>query len=160
MQKCGDNLLPASYFSKTLNKAEQTYENLKRELTAIVKGVLALNNYLYGRHFFIISDCNSLEHFDYVVSPADIITRWLMTLIEYSFEFTHIPGKTNVLADYFLRTSFPNTAELHTNPELSSDQILPVDVEKINPFAVLNVNNNCFSNPLNNLSANEAPQHQ
>ena len=160
MQKCGDNLLPVSYFSKTLNKTEQRYENLKWELMAIVKDVLTFKHYLWGRRFFIISDCKVLEHFDHVVSPADIITRKLMTLSKYNFEFKHIPVKSNAVADYFSRTPFPNTANLQTNPELlSSDQILPVDVvEKINAFAVLNANNNCFSHPPNNLSANEAQQ--
>ena len=96
---------------------------------AIVKGVLAFKYYLYGRCFFIISDCKALEHFDCVMSPADIITRWLMTLSEYDFEFKHIQGKSNILADYFSRAPFPNIADLQENLELlSSDQVLPVDV--------------------------------
>lgn len=161
MQKCGDNLLPVSYFSKTLNKAERKYENLKRELMAITKGVLAFKYYLYGRPFFIVSDCKALEHFDRVVSPTDIVSRWLMTLKEYDLKFRHVSGKDNVLADYLSRTPFPDTANLQTNPELlMSKEILPVDVaEQINIFTVKDSNICQFSNPPTKLTPQEAKDY-
>lgn len=133
MQKHGDDLLPISYFSKMLKDSESRYPAIQLELMAIVKGVCAFEYYLRGRHFFILSDSKPLKHFKKVVSPANIISRWLLTLGEYDFSFEHIPGKNNVLADFFSRTPFPDTEDLSNNPQLvNSEQVLPVDIESIN----------------------------
>lgn len=133
MQKQGDDLLPISYFSKTLKESESRYPAIQLELMAIVKGVCAFEYYLRGRHFFILSDSKPLKHYSKISSPANITSRWLLTLGEFDFTFEHLPGKENILADFFSRTPFPDTVNLNNCPELmNSDQVLPVDIENVN----------------------------
>lgn len=56
-----------------------------------------------------------------------------MALCEFEYTFGHVPGKDNVLNDFFSRTPFPDTSSLKTNPNLSnSEQVLPVDIESVN----------------------------
>ena len=134
MQQQGNKLLPISYFSKSLKKAEQNYPPIKLELLAIVKGIEAFKYYLYGKHFTIISDSQPLKHYKKVTSPSDITTNWLLKLSEYDYSFQHIPGKINVLADFFSRTSFENNSEdLNKNPNIiNSNDILPIINENLN----------------------------
>lgn len=128
LQEFDKQLLPISYFSKALSPAETRYPAIKLELMAITKGVEAFRYFLYGRHFTVLSDSKPLSHYKKTTSPADITTRWLLQLGEYSFTFKHIAGKENLLPDYFSRLHEPPTVEdITSNPNLlCSDEPLPV----------------------------------
>lgn len=129
LQNFGDELLPVSYFSKTLNKHEKNYPAIKLELMAIVKGIHAFKYYLYNREFVILSDSAPLQHYKQVSSPTDLTTRWLLSISEYNFNFKHIPGQKNVLADYFSRVDqhLPKQDVTSKPSTLISDEILPVE---------------------------------
>lgn len=133
MQQYDDKLLPVSYFSKSLTPAETRYPAIQLELMAIYKGIIAFKQYLYNTHFVILSDSKPLSHYKRISSPADITTRWLMEISEYSFEFQHIPGKDNVLADYLSRLeSSPKKISISQQPEIiNSEEILPLEVNLI-----------------------------
>lgn len=125
-QKFNGQLHPISYFSKTLSKSEANYPALKLELMAIVKGVSAFRHYLFNRHFKVLSDSKPLEHFRRTTSPANIITRWLLELSEYSFTFKHIPGILNKLPDYISREAVIVQKDLSTDPNLlDTSEVLP-----------------------------------
>lgn len=47
---------PVSYYSRTLNKAEQNYSTTGKELLAIVDSVKHFRPYLFGKKFIIITD--------------------------------------------------------------------------------------------------------
>lgn len=145
LQEHDDEKLPVAYFSKALSSAEAKYPGIKHELMAIVRGVSAFRYYLYNRHFVILSDSKPLEFYKRCRSPADVTTRWLIELSEYSFTFRHLPGKNNVLADFLSRENFTNNSEtLISNPELmTSDEALPILNEKTEQEYTNNVNNDC-----------------
>ena len=127
MQKQDNELLPISYFSKVLSDAEKKYPPIKLELYALYKAITSFKYYLFGRHFYVLSDAKALDKYKRSSSPTDIITRWLMELSEFSFSFIHVPGKENVLADYLSRSAEPPTEDLSSNPDIiNSDKALPV----------------------------------
>jgi hypothetical protein len=128
MQENENILLPIAYFSKATSPAQQKYPALKLELLALYSSIKAFHFYLYNRPFIILSDSKPLAHYKSISSPATIITRWLMAISEYSFEFKHIPGQNNILADFLSRfEETPPHEDLNSNPSLiSSDQVLPV----------------------------------
>lgn len=113
---------PVSYFSRSLNKAEQNYPAIKLELYAIHRGMLAFKNYLFNTHFTVLSDSKPLQHYKKSTLPANIITRWLMDISEFSFDFKYIPGKSNILADYFSRSVDPDHHQ--TAIEEPEDQLI------------------------------------
>lgn len=128
LQKQGENLLPISYYSKMLSKSESNYPAIKQELMALHHGILAFKNFLFNTNFFVLSDAKSIEKYKKNSNPADLVTRWLMELSEFSFTFQHIPGKSNLLADYMSRlTDAPHSIDLNSNPELlKSKHVLPI----------------------------------
>lgn len=129
LQEHQGTLHPVSFFSKSLSKSEAKYPAIKLELMAIYKGVMAFKTYLYNRKFTVISDSKPLRHYRKITSPADIVTRWLLALSEYTFDFKYIPGPENVLADYFSRAVDPDLAQ----PAINSD-----DTDLILPFCDIN----------------------
>ncbi|GFY30248.1 hypothetical protein TNCV_4064991 [Trichonephila clavipes] len=60
----------------------------------------------------------NFKYYTDLQNPANIITRWLMNLSEYEFEFQHVKGKNNLLADYISR-------EKHGHADIPPERILP-----------------------------------
>ena len=52
---------PIVYASRALSNAERNYSNLEREALALVFGVKKFHQYIYGRHFSLVTDHKSLE---------------------------------------------------------------------------------------------------
>lgn len=128
-QMCDNQLIPIAYFSKSLKPSEKNYPALKIELMAIHRSVTAFKYYLFNRDFIILSDSKPLKKYKRITNPADCATRWLMELSQYSFVFQHIPGNTNVLADYLSRENFEQVQEtLSTNPELINEHTVPLPI--------------------------------
>lgn len=139
LQKKDDKLLPISFFSKALKNSESKYPPIKLELFAIFKGLNAFKYYLYGRTFKILSDSKPLAHYKKINMASDITSRWLAEISLYDFEFIHLPGKDNLLADLFSRTVFSkeNVQDLTSHPELiDSNEVLPISQETVNPVTV------------------------
>ncbi|GFT22627.1 retrovirus-related Pol polyprotein from transposon 297 [Nephila pilipes] len=122
MQKQDDGeLQPISYYSRTLTATESRYPANKIELLAIHNSVKYFREFLFGRKFTILSDHMNFKYHTNLQNPANIVARWLMDLSEYEFDFQHIKGKNNLLADYISR-------EKHGHADMSADTILPASM--------------------------------
>lgn len=137
MQEYDGNLHPISYYSKALTPAQKRYPAIKQELFAIYQGVTAFKQYLYNNPFTILSDSKPLEFYRKTKSPADIVTRWLLELSEYTFKFKHIAGNQNVMADYWSRMPNPDFREKCI--ESDGTPVLPF-VETVSPEEVNTLN--------------------
>jgi len=68
--------LPITYTSRLLNKAEQNYFIIEKELFAIVYSVQFFQSYIYGRKFTLVMDHQPLK---WLHSVKDPISRPIMT---------------------------------------------------------------------------------
>ncbi|KAL4153814.1 hypothetical protein QTP88_001647 [Uroleucon formosanum] len=92
-----------AYASRTLNKAEQSYNTREKELCAIVWGVKQYRPYLYGQKFNIITDHRALSWLFNVKDPGSRLIRWRLKLEEYEYEIHYKPGANNTNADALSR---------------------------------------------------------
>lgn len=94
-----------SYLSRTLNHAERKDATVEREALGMICGLLI------NRSLIIILRCKVEIQTDHrpllwllqVATPNGRIARWQTLLAEYYFNIKHIPGKTNVVADFLSR---------------------------------------------------------
>ena len=103
LQEVDGKLMPISYASRTLNKAERNYSVTKREALAVV---WALRHYKYlvlGYQIIIITDHKPLLAIFRKEPPDALMARWLVLVQEFAPHIRHIPGKTNILADSLSR---------------------------------------------------------
>ena len=102
LQKKDNNFVPIEFYSRKLKETESKYPSFKSELLAIHDSILHFSNYLYGRHFKILSDAKSLTYYIGLTKQPDIIARWLLDIQQYDFQINHIPGTQNP-ADFLSR---------------------------------------------------------
>ena len=90
---------PIAFASRILNRAEQNYSTIEKELTAIVWACKHFKPYLLGRNFTIITDHKPLTWMFSVKDPSSWLLRWRLLLEEFDYTIQYKAGKRNVNAD-------------------------------------------------------------
>ena len=98
-----DNIV--AIFTHKLSPSQINYDPCKKELLAVVTAIKHFDYLLSCNKFFIISDNQALT---WPNSPQNRTTnQWFEFLLGFDFEISHIPGKSNFLADFFSRLNHP-----------------------------------------------------
>lgn len=96
---------PVAYASRALNKAENNYSTIEKELLAVVWAIKHFRPYLYGKKFSICTDHRPLVYLFSMKEPSSRLTKFRLALEEYDFDITYIQGSRNVVADALSRIS-------------------------------------------------------
>jgi len=99
--------LSIAYTSRLLNKTEQNYSTIEKELLAIVYSVQFFRPYIYGRKFALVTDHQPLKWLHSVKDPTSRLARWRFKLAEYEYEVVYKAGKININADALSRNPIP-----------------------------------------------------
>jgi hypothetical protein len=94
---------PISFASRTLNKAEQNYFTIEKELTSIVWACSHFRPYILGRTFTIVTDHKPLTWMFSVKDPSFRLLRWRLLWEEFQYTIEYKTGKKNVNADALIR---------------------------------------------------------
>ena len=107
---------PIAFASRTLAPAERKYSQLDKEALAIVFGVDKFHQYLYGRHFTILSDHKPFQYLfavdrpiPHMVSPR--VQRWALTLSAFDYIISSRAGKLQGNADALSRLPLQHSPE-------------------------------------------------
>ena len=102
MQKHEETKFPVCYISRKLSSAEKNYNVSEYELLALIFCVKKLRYYLEGVEFILESDHDPLTFLNKHKADSGRLTRWSITLSEFSFLLEAIPGRENT-ADFLSR---------------------------------------------------------
>lgn len=94
---------PIAYASRTLNKAENNYSVIQKELLVIVWAVKYFRPYLYGRHFTIITDHRPLTCLFGIKDVSSQLMRWRLQLADCDYDITYSAGSEHSNADCLSR---------------------------------------------------------
>nr|XP_028571635.1 uncharacterized protein K02A2.6-like [Podarcis muralis] len=90
---------PIEFYSRTLSSTECNYAQIDKEALAVVAGVNKFHNYIYGRHFTIVTDHKPLlglfapdRQTPQILSPR--MLRWSIFLNAYDYALHHRPSKS------------------------------------------------------------------
>lgn len=92
-----------SYFSRRTTDTESRYHSYELETLAVVRAVEHFRHYLYGQHFTVFTDCNSLKASKSKTDLTPRVHRWWAFLQAYDFEIVHKQGSSMGHADYLSR---------------------------------------------------------
>jgi hypothetical protein len=134
---------PIAFASRSLSAAGNNYSQLDKEALAIVFGVKKFHQYVYGRHFTILTDHNPLErvhHPDKMTPPmaAAQIHRWALILSAYDYAIQYKEGIQNANADALSRLPLPDTPGSTPVPE---ETILLMELLETTPIRAEQVKN-------------------
>ena len=101
---------PVGYVSRQLNKAERNYTATEWECLAVVWSIGQFESFLIDKPFTIVTDHSALQWLATKRMENKRLTRWALTLQEYSYDIRHRPGKANANADALSRSPRPHTA--------------------------------------------------
>jgi len=105
---------PARYESGIWNDAELKYDAVKLECRGLLKALKKLRFWLYGRHFYVETDAQTLVWLLNQPSndlPNALMTRWLVYIRLFDFTVKHVPGKKNGGADALSRRGYADGDE-------------------------------------------------
>lgn len=94
---------PIAFASRTLNKSEEKYSAIEKELLAVVWACKYFRPYLYGRKFILYTDHKPLTYGLNLKDTNNRLVHWRLALSEFDYEIRYRPGKQNVVADSLSR---------------------------------------------------------
>lgn len=106
MQEDNEGMLhPVSYYSKKLNKHQQVYSTVEKELFALINSIQHFEVYVTASAHptKIYTDHNPLTFLDRMKNKNRKLQAWFLSLQEYNLEVTHIKGTENVVANSLSR---------------------------------------------------------
>jgi len=95
-----------AYASKKFSPAETRYCTTERECLGVVWGIGHFHQYLYGRHFTVITDHAALKWMQKMRGTNSRLERWSLKLQEYDYTVVHRPGKEHSDVDALSRYGF------------------------------------------------------
>lgn len=125
-----------SHASAKFKPAEQKYHVNEQECLALVWSINLYRGYLEDKTFIVRTDSRSLTWLSKFKDTKSKLTRWALTLQEYSFKVEHVPGSHNQLPDFLSR--HPEETPYKSHPD--DERLLPPEVactsdpDQSNPF--------------------------
>ena len=102
-----DGRKPIVFASRFLNSCEERYSVNELEILGVVWSTEYFKNYLYGKHFKVITDHRALlsimKENRSNKSYNSRLTRWVDRLLPFQFDIEHLPGAKMGLVDYISR---------------------------------------------------------
>ncbi|XP_014214167.1 uncharacterized protein K02A2.6-like [Copidosoma floridanum] len=142
-----------AFASRVLNSAEKNYSQLDREALALVFGVKAFHQYVYGRPFILETDHKPLTYIfgkkkGIPQMAASRVQRWAVILSGYDFEIRHIKGTENGPADALSRMLIDNFKADPNNAEREDYSFLNFVSEESNLIDVNIIRQETLKDPV------------
>nr|XP_037869898.1 uncharacterized protein LOC110385666 isoform X2 [Bombyx mori] len=103
-----------AFMSMRTTETESRYHSYELETLAVVRAIKHFRQYLYGRKFTVITDCNALKASKHKKDLLPRIHRWWAFLQNYNFEVEYRKGQQLQHADYFSRNPVELTVNIMT----------------------------------------------
>lgn len=103
-----------AFMSMRTTDTESRYHSYELETLAVVRAIKHFRQYLYGRKFTVITDCNSLKASKHKKDLLPRIHRWWAFLQNYDFELEYRKGNRLQHADFFSRNHSEQTVNVIT----------------------------------------------
>ena len=110
---------PVAYESRRLHDHELHLGIYEKELLAVIHSLDAWKHYLIGTPFVIHTDHQSLRYFMTQTKLSEKQMRWANFLSQFHFQFAHVPGKLNPVADALSRRPRVNAVSIAFNHDLA-----------------------------------------
>jgi len=95
---------PILFGGKKFSDQAMKWDTYNKEAFALFYGIKSCEYYLRGKHFTLEGDHRNLQWIEKSVVPK--VIRWRIYMQGFSFDFNHIQGRKNIVADWRSRLFF------------------------------------------------------
>lgn len=158
-QKDDERLLPVAYLSQAFSDVATRWSTYEQEAYACYLALFKWQDKLLGRRFILETDHRNLLYLKENSSPK--VVRWRMFLQQFTFDFVHIPGKTNVVADALSRLLSNNNNNNLNSLSLNSENSLissEREIDKVKDKYLNYIEGGVEDNSLLNLEPDKADE--
>lgn len=122
-QKDNDQLRVVEYYSRRTTDVESRYHSYELETLAVVRAVEHFHHFLQGRHFVVVTDCNSLKASHNKTNLSPRVHRYWAFLQAYEFEIVYREGKRMAHVDFLSRNPIPESSTTDTALTVVNDKV-------------------------------------
>ncbi|XP_041354531.1 uncharacterized protein LOC121372300 [Gigantopelta aegis] len=123
---------PVCYASRALNKSEQNYAQIEKEMIAIVYGATKFHQYIYGKRVLVETDHKPLESlFKKPLYSAPPRIQHMLKLQRYDLDVHYKPGTLMFIPDTLSRAHGSNTDCDEMEFEVHTIENLPVSKDRL-----------------------------
>ena len=132
---------PIAYASHTLSQSERNYAQVEKEALSLVFGIKKFHQYLYGRHFTLMTDHKPLT---LILGPkqgipplaAARMQRWALLLSAYTYDINFRSTKMHANADGLYWLPLPDDLPVGNAPDpaifnMSQLESLPIQAQEV-----------------------------
>ena len=132
---------PIAFASRTLSPSETNYAQLEKEALALIFGIKKFHQYLYGRHFVLVTDHKPLMA---ILGPkkgipslsAARLQRWALLLAAYNYDIEFKPTQSHGNADGLSRLPLQSKGSSEYSQEASIFNICQIEALPVTSKAV------------------------
>ena len=133
---------PIAFASRTLSSSEKRYAQVEKEALSLVFGIKKFHQFLYGRHFTLVTDHKPLTA---ILGPkngvpslaAARMQRWALLLSGYSYDIQFRPTKAHGNADGLSRLPLQDDSTLGNYEDTTVFNIAQVDALPVHASQVM-----------------------
>ncbi|XP_043234787.1 uncharacterized protein K02A2.6-like [Amphibalanus amphitrite] len=149
----GKDERPIMYVSRSLSEHERKYSQIEREGLCVVWAFQRLKQFLYGRHFKLVTDNKPLAHVFGPKAPlptlaASRIQRWAMKLAEYDFSVEVRKSEQIPVADWLSRLPREGSVLKSEAPEDECTVCLIGQLESLSPVTAAAIQRETARSPI------------
>ena len=134
---------PIAYASCTISQSECNYAQVKKEALSLVFGIKKFDQYLYGRHFTLMTDHKPLTSIlgpkqDIPPLAAAWMQHWALLLSAYTYDIKFRSTKMHANADGLSRFHLPDDLPVANAPDpaifnnfMSQLELLPIQAQEV-----------------------------
>ena len=104
--------MSVAFYSRTLSDHEKNNAQIHNESLAVITGLKKFHQYIWGRHFTILTDHKPLlgqlgsdQDVPQMISPR--IQQWVLTMWAYEYDLVYRPGPSILHADVLSHLPLP-----------------------------------------------------
>ncbi|KAH0811943.1 hypothetical protein GEV33_010848 [Tenebrio molitor] len=143
-KQANGNWKPIAYMSRQTTDPETRYHSYELETLAVYEAVKRFRNFLFGRHFVIVTDCNAMRLTWQKRDLTPRVGRWWLAMQDFDFEVEHRPGCQMVHVDSLSRNPVP-VGSVNTNDWVCGVQYHDEDLQLIKSQVLNNEAEKCYT---------------
>lgn len=118
-----------------MNKSEENYSTIEKELLATYWATKYFRPYLFGKKIILYTDHKPLTSAVNLKDPSGKIGRWMIALLDYSYDKRYRAGKQNLHELNINEEENDSSSDAASQHSAAASEFIPCTEKPVNAFS-------------------------